>query len=78
MTDLFLKESKKDMIRKWAMNREYTRTSDAIAWGSANFYNRALRTMQELAEVGDIRRLTDKELEIGCFPKGQGVWTNKI
>ena len=77
MTALFLKESKKDMIRKWAMNREYTRTSDALAWGMKNYYNRALRTMQELAEVGDLRRLTEDEKRIGGFKTVEGVWTNK-
>lgn len=72
-TDLL--ESKQSRCEKWALSRDYTRTSDVLEWGRQNFYNRAVRTIQELASCGYLRRLTAKEKEICGFRTGEGVWT---
>lgn len=77
MVDLF--RTKKEALREWILKREYTRTSEVIAYGQKHFYNRALRTVQQIAEAGELRRLTDREREIGGFgATNEGVWTNRV
>ena len=72
-TDLL--ESKATLCERWALSRDFTKTSDVLNWGRQNFYNRAVRTIQELAACGYLRRLTYKEKDCMGFKTGEGVWT---
>lgn len=61
MADLFDKRSVKEKLYDWMKSRQWTRTSDVIKWGSANFSNGAERAARLLASEGKIRRMTDEE-----------------
>lgn len=54
--------------------RKRMKTSDVIKWGVANYSNRALRNMQQLAESGKVRRLTDEEKTALYGEIGEGVF----
>ena len=54
--------------------RKRMKTSDVIKWGVANYSNRALRNMQQLAETGKVRRLSDEEKVALYGEIGEGVF----
>ena len=63
--DLFDKRSKKEQLRDWMISSlsrgRWLSTSSVIEWGINNYYNRSLRTSQELCAAGYFRRMTDAE-----------------
>lgn len=59
--DLFTKPSAKTALLHWMLERNWTRSSEVLAWGVRNFSNRALRNAQELMKEGRFRRMTDEE-----------------
>lgn len=77
-TDLFTPtKSKKDLLLEWILSRSYVRTSEVIRWGAHNYFNRSLRTAQELCKEhsDEIRRLTDSEVDRLFGSKvHEGIW----
>ena len=77
MVDLFeITVPKRERLKKYLLSRLYTKTSDVIAWGQDNFFNRAEREARDLAEEGLIRRLTDQEKIFYGFRTKEDIWTN--
>lgn len=54
--------------------RKRMKTSDVIKWGVANYSNRALRNMQQLAQTGKVRRMSDEEKLALYGEIGEGVF----
>ena len=59
--DLFVKRTKKDLLKNWMRQKQVFATHDVIAWGLDNFYNRAIQTKSDLLHEGFIEKLDDKE-----------------
>ena len=53
--------TKKQQLLAWIQNHRWMRTSDVIRWGVDNYFNRAERTMRDLAQEGFVRRATEEE-----------------
>ena len=75
MTDLFTQEkTKKEQLLDFIRDKVWCRTSEIIAWGSQNFYNRAERTARDLATEGKIRRMPDHLKELRFPRTKEEVW----
>jgi hypothetical protein len=62
MNDLFqATKSKKQQILDFIREKHWVKTHEVIAFGSEIFCNLALRTAQELASEGNIKRLSKDE-----------------
>ena len=61
MTDLFAVKSKRQQLKEFILSRNWTSTADVDRWGLQNFHIRARRDAQDMAEAGEIRRMTDLE-----------------
>ena len=75
MTYLFTNTlTKKDQVLEFIRQKGYAKTHEVIEFGSSIYYNRALRSAQELCAEGKIRRLTheDKIFRFGQIK--EDVW----
>ena len=59
MPDLF--KTDKELLWEWLKVKQYAKTSEVIAFGLANFSNRAERNARVLAEEGLIRRMEEQK-----------------
>lgn len=59
--DLFIRQSKKDLLLDYIKEKHYVRTSEIIRWGSDHYDNRADRNARQLATEGRIRRVSLSE-----------------
>lgn len=70
------KLSKKEELLKWIQQRKRVLTSDVIRWGSeCGYYNRALRSAQELCSEGLIYRMRKDIQNIVFGQSKQEAWS---
>jgi len=75
MTDLFTQElTKKEQLFNFIRDKVWVRTSEIIAWGSRNYYNRAERTARDLATEGKIRRMPEELKKLRFKETREEVW----
>ena len=74
MTDLFNNTPKKELIKQFILSRNWTFTHEVCRWGVDHFYNRALRSAQELCAEGFYRRMTEEEKARHLSPTREDVW----
>lgn len=75
MTDLFAsKLTKKEELFNFIRDRVWVRTSEIIAWGSKNYYNRAERTARDLATEGKIKRMSEELKKLRYSKTKEEVW----
>lgn len=67
-------KSKKAQLKEYIRACHVVKTSDVIRWGSENYSNRAERDARDMAENGQIRRMSaeDKKLRFGDIK--EEVW----
>lgn len=74
-TDLFTQtKSKKDQLRDYILSRNFTKSSEVIAWGLKNYHIRAMRDAQEMCVAGVFRRMTQDEMKFYFPLSKEGVY----
>jgi hypothetical protein len=69
-----VKLSKKEELFNFIRDKLWCKTSDIIAWGSKNYYNRAERTARDLASEGKIRRMSEEHKTFRFKNIKEDVW----
>ena len=71
MNDLF--KNKEDQLLDWCKEKHFFSKSDIMQYSLDNYYLRAVRTCQEFAAEGKIRKLDKDECLFRGF-KGKMAW----
>lgn len=68
--------TKKQQLLDFIKDKKVAKTSEVIRFGLDNYFNRALRTAQELVAEGHIRRLTkeQKKFRFGIIREDVFIW----
>lgn len=74
MTDFFDKRTDSDKLLDFMRVKKWAKTSDIIAWGLANYSNRADRNARQLAQDGYLARMPDADKVFRFGNIKEDVW----
>lgn len=79
MTDLFDNRTAKEKLLDFMREKKWAKTSEILAWGLANYSNRADRNARQLAQDGCLRRMSgdEKIFRFGKIAEDVWVYTGK-